>query len=32
MTWTNEELNRAGGAEKPQLASFPSDGTLRPDS
>ncbi|PWU44158.1 hypothetical protein DLE60_12650 [Micromonospora globispora] len=29
-TWTNEDLDRVGEAEEPQLASVRNDGTLRP--
>jgi hypothetical protein len=29
-TWTDEELNRVGGAEELRLASRRGDGTLRP--
>lgn len=28
--WTNDELSRIGGAEELQVASYRSDGTLRP--
>ncbi|MDL9946485.1 DUF2255 family protein [Gordonia sp. ABSL11-1] len=30
MTWTDDELDRIGGADELQVSSYGSDGTLRP--
>ncbi len=30
MTWTDDELDRIGGADELQVSSYRSDGTLRP--